>query len=524
MRPVLSYFQFKKFRFPKLVTYILSISALTMLIRVGGFFEKMALANFFGTGASLDAYIVAMQLPMMFYFTISALISPALFPIFVKYYRSGKSGEALGQATVWGLIFIGFLLIFIPASLFFTDPLVGILAPGFDDETAKTCASLMRILLPLSILLAILPMSNAMLNAQRIFTIPPIAEFIMKCTFLAGIVLFSTSLGIYGVAYAMCAATFIWLTINGAILWFKGRREESVWAFSRPDFKVAFFLMLAPCFGKLVSQISAIAENAICSGIQPGAITALSLSKKIVDLPLLAISLATGTVLYTYFSEYSSKGDMESLTRLLANGLRVMLLIFLPLAILTSILAEPIIAFVYQRGEFDQESTALVSTVLFWLAPSMVLYSIEMLLMRHYFSRQDVWTPILIGVLCVAVRLTLMLALISAWGIVAIAIAIVLSRLLKVLLLLGLAYKKQVITFQSLVCSEWLKLVPATLAAGIVALMISHGLQEVLPDSLFGRLAHLSLAGGGGILTYLFTLFLVRSRDSILFLQWIRSR
>ena len=57
--------------------------------------------------------------------------------------------------------------------------------------------------------------------------------------------------------------------------------------------------------------------------------------------------------------------------RTMANGLRQILLMLIPSAVIMAVLAEPITRLVYERGEFDAQATTLVSDAMFWWAFSL---------------------------------------------------------------------------------------------------------------------------------------------------------
>ena len=78
--------------------------------------------------------------------------------------------------------------------------------------------------------------------------------------------------------------------------------------------------------------------------------------------------------------------------RSLDRGLRLIFLLLLPAAAATLVLAEPITRLVFQRGEFDADSTpTLVATALFWFSFSLPFSGVNLLLTRTFFSLQRPW-------------------------------------------------------------------------------------------------------------------------------------
>ncbi len=85
--------------------------------------------------------------------------------------------------------------------------------------------------------------------------------------------------------------------------------------------------------------------------------------------------------------------DWEGLRALQGNGIRQIALLLIPAAAVTIALPEPITRLVYERGEFDAQSTDQVAEALFWFSFSLPFSGFNLLLTRTFFSLQRPWTP-----------------------------------------------------------------------------------------------------------------------------------
>ena len=79
-------------------------------------------------------------------------------------------------------------------------------------------------------------------------------------------------------------------------------------------------------------------------------------------------SVAVATVLFPALSRLVARQDWEGLRRTQGNGMRQIALLLIPAAAVTIALPEPITRLVYERGEFDAESTDQVAEALFWFS------------------------------------------------------------------------------------------------------------------------------------------------------------
>lgn len=496
MRPTIAHL-----KVPRIVGYISSLAALTVAVRIAGFFDKIVLTAFFDL-ANLEALFIAISLPMMTYSVVAAIVNPIVLPGFAGKLGAGDSRGAVRQLQGWLLVLIPLLLAVTGLIMLFPDAVATVLAPGFDLSRRQFCATLLLKLAPLNVVMGLVPLLSAFQNAQRAFSLPAFGELAMKVTATLFVLAMAKTWGMTAPVLGVAMGMLAYLAILAATSWKTCALRPSVAFLKEPEFKKMLVLMIAPCLGTVVARVGEIAERAAASTLAPGSVAALTLARKLVDLPLLIISLTAATVLFTYFAELNQAGDRREVARLMDTGMRIMILIFLPITILTCLLSEPIVSVVYQRGEFDAQAAYQVSQALFWLAPSMTFLALEMLLMRHFFSRLDVWTPTVIGLACVGGRIGLLWLLVGRWEIFGVALAITGSRIIKVaaLFLVMRKWRQPALVPQSL--ADCTKIAAAALAAGIACLAVLMMMNNALTSSTLSRASVIISAGGAGVAAY----------------------
>ena len=75
-------------------------------------------------------------------------------------------------------------------------------------------------------------------------------------------------------------------------------------------------------------------------------------------LPQGMFSVAVATVLFPQLARLAARGDYAGLQATIGVGLRQIALLLIPAGAAMLVLAEPMVRLVYERGEFDAESTA----------------------------------------------------------------------------------------------------------------------------------------------------------------------
>jgi putative peptidoglycan lipid II flippase len=137
-------------------------------------------------------------------------------------------------------------------------------------------------------------------------------------------------------------------------------------------------------------------------------------------LPQGMFSVAVATVVFPQLSRLASRRDTDQMRTVLGIGMRQIAFLLVPAAAATIVLARPIVEVLYERGEFDAQSTDLVTTALAVFAISLPLSGWNLILTRTFFSLQRPWLPttLALGALVVNVAVSLALYPIGIEGVV----------------------------------------------------------------------------------------------------------
>ena len=111
------------------------------------------------------------------------------------------------------------------------------------------------------------------------------------------------------------------------------------------------------------------------------------------------------------------------------------MLLTLPAAVAMLIIPVPIISTIFERGEFNAESTRQTAAALAGFAVGLPGYVLVRVLQPGYFAREDTKRPMIMALITVAVNIACSLALFPFFGHVGIAIATAISAWVNVALL-----------------------------------------------------------------------------------------
>jgi putative peptidoglycan lipid II flippase len=130
-----------------------------------------------------------------------------------------------------------------------------------------------------------------------------------------------------------------------------------------------------------------------------GSIPALGFAWRITIMPQAIIGQALGIAAFPTFATLAAQSALEKMRQILADTLRLIFFLSLPAAVLLMLLRRPIVAVLFQRGQFDAESTEFVAWALLFFAMSLIGLAAIEIIARAFYALEDTWTPVLVGAL-----------------------------------------------------------------------------------------------------------------------------
>jgi putative peptidoglycan lipid II flippase len=266
-----------------------------------------------------------------------------------------------------------------------------------------------QVLFPIVVLLGLNGLFVGILNAHDHFTIPAIAPLVWNLVIIAGLVglqpLFHGDDKLYAYAIGVLAGTAVQLAMTFPALRRIGYPVFRLSLPKRDDPRVrrVLVLMLPVSVGLGLINIDLLLNSQIGWLISDHAPRAIDAAFRIYMLPQGMFSVAVATVLFPQLSRLAARHDYAGLQAVTGVGIRQIALLLLPAAAAILAISTPIVRLVYQRGEFDAQSTTATAQALFWFAFSLPFNGWNLLLTRTFFSLQKPWllTTLALGSLVV---------------------------------------------------------------------------------------------------------------------------
>ena len=399
--------------------------AATALSRVLGLAREVVAASYFGASGRINAFTVAFQIPNLVRALVAdAALSSAFVPVFSELLEKGERKRAWRVAsTLFWLMLLG--LSALTALFILVSPwVIGIFGnPGNDRALA---VGLSRVLFPIVALLGVSGIVVGILNSYDHFTVPAVSPVFWNLAIIAGLAIGvpqadGSSAKLYVYAASILAATFIQVFLP--MPWLRGRdgRLQLVLDWRDPAVARVFKLMVPVTLGLGLINVNAVIDTFFASRlIDPNlAPTAIQKAFLVYMLPQGMFSVAIATVLFPSLSRFAARDDLDGFRRTVSGGLRQIAFLLVPAAVVSAVLAGPIIRILYQHGQWHPADTPVVAGALAAFSAGLVFNGAMLLLNRAFFSLQSNWLPttIALGNLFLNGLLDLAFYRFGVWGI-----------------------------------------------------------------------------------------------------------
>jgi putative peptidoglycan lipid II flippase len=397
-------------------------SAATALSRIAGLAREVVAAGYYGVAGPISAFTIAFQVPNLVRALFAdAALQPAFVPVFTDLVGRRQFKEAFRLASTL-LLLITMAMGALTAIFVLAAPvIVPLFAPGYEGRILDLTVSLSQILFPILILLGASGIVVGILNSYDRFGAFAISPFFWNVAIIVALVilkpLFSKPDQIYAYAIAILIGTAVQLAIPAWDL--RNTPFHFTWSFDwrNPGVRRVLLLMLPVTISLGLINFNALINSTFGSLVSTEAPAAIDKAFRLYQLPQGIFSVAIATVLFPTLARFANKKEFVNLRATLANGMRQILFVLLPATAVILALSHPIIRLVYQRGEFDQHDTQIVSVALFWFAFSLPTNGVYLLQTRTFFSLQKPWQATGLAVIDLVVSAAAAAALYKPFGI-----------------------------------------------------------------------------------------------------------
>lgn len=391
-------------------SFVVSIG--TMLSRVLGLARDVVLANLLGAAPNADAFFVAFKIPnFLRRLFAEGAFSQAFVPVLTETREQG-SHEAVRHLVDRVAGVLGGSLFVLTALAMVMAPWVALIfAPGFSRDVAKLAltADLIVWTFPYLFLISLTGFCGAILNTYGRFAVPAYTPVLLNLSLITAAVVWAPAMPepALGLAMGVTLAGVVQLLFQLPSLRALKLTPRPVWDTKDKGVKKILMLMVPALFGVSVSQINLLFDTVLASLLPDGSVAWLYYSDRLTELPLGVFAIAIATVILPTLSALNSRAEPEEFSQTLAWAMRNVLLIAVPATVALWLLAEPILATLFQYGAFTDRDVEMAAASLRAYTVGLGGFMLIKVLAPGYYARQDMKTPVKIGIIAMVSNMVL---------------------------------------------------------------------------------------------------------------------
>jgi putative peptidoglycan lipid II flippase len=441
----------------------------TLLSRLAGLLRESVVAGVFGANLLLDAFFVANRIPNVLR---ELLAEGALGSSFTKVFSSvweedPKRAHKLVWDSLWFFSILSFFICFL--GFYFAEELVLLFTfsrSHNDGLFFKETVTLTRILFPFMGLMTIGSIASGVLHHRGRFFFSAVSPMLLNLGYLIGALIFpsflfylahffpslnnlSSDLAIIGLALGVFLGGISQTAMQLGGIWktfIKGKWSRFTLS---SDLKKVLTLMGPMILGSGAGQINVLVNTNFAALLGEGAVSWLTFSFRLLQLPIGLFGVAIGTVALPSLTKSIKVYGMisQEVGSKLGEALKLVCLLMLPCFCFLYVNHKPIVELLYQHGQFDSKAAKGTAECLFAYSFSIIAYGSIKVLTAFYYAADKAKIAMLWGVFSIALNYFLNSVLATDSQGLALSASLVLN-LNAGFLLLGLMYQKIWISYK----------------------------------------------------------------------------
>lgn len=450
------------------------VGIITVVSKLFGLLRDLVIAKVYGTSITADAYNFAYLLTGNALILLGGLGGPfhsATIATLTKIKDNAKeSGSFL--IKIFTTTFL-ILLLITGLVLIFKDQIIHIILPagGLESSYKEKLWSLtimqLQIMSPLIIISGLLGILCGVANVYGGYFWPSFGPVLPSLSIIAFVFAYKDP----DIGFALGLGTLI-----GAALQLLVQMPYALKAGLYENLKIAFvknqkavseyYTFIGPAIiSTSIGQLTVYIDGYFCSGLPEGSWTATLFANRLIQLPLGVLVTSFLVPFFPRFSELAHGKNLDDLKRTSIMVIKSLWFLTLPIAVYLFLFAKPVVEIIFERGAFNERSTALTSSILVALLLSMIAYVARDTLTRVFYSLGDSKLPLLVAVFSILLKIGLNSVLVEKYQAPGIAFSTSLVTVFNFLFLAVLLRKK-------IGCLGWMKHFRTLIKMAIITLIM----------------------------------------------------
>jgi len=509
------------------------VSIAVMCSRLLGLVREQVFAGLFGAGFAYDSFVVAFRIPNLLRDLFGEGALSAAFVTVFSTYDTNKTKEETWRLASNVLTFIAILLSLLTLlAIYFTGPIVAVLAPDFSLIPGKTALTekLTVIMLPFLVFISLSAVVMGILNTKGRFFIPALASSFFNLGSVVGGVSLAFILprygqpAIVGMAFGTLIGGFLQLGVQLPSLYRTGFRYKLILKITDPGLGKTLRLMVPATIGLSATQINIFINTNFAASCAEGSVSWLNYAFRLVQLPIGLFGVALSIAMLPILAKQAAKKNIADMKETMVSSLTLVFALTLPATVGLIVLSEPIIRLIFEHGAFTQADTQATAQTLSLYALGLFAYSANKVFVPAFYAIDKTRYPVIASFMAVAINILIITFTIEHFQHLAIALSTSCTMLLN-FLFLGVVLNRKLDGFSlKKMFIGVVKIVTATVALLLLLLFIQPFFEIALSGNKFYQMISVLFLIGLAAFVYGLTLYLLKFQEITLLLDTLRRK
>ena len=326
----------------KVAKATLGLMVATIIAKILGFGRELVLASSYGASMYSDAYITAMNIPLVIFTIIGSTIGTVLIPMYFEVNNNLGENKALCFTNNIFNIVIGICILLAIVGFIFTEPLVKLFAMGFEGQTRKIAIDFTRITIIGIVFTGLSYIMTSYLHIKNNFTVPGLISVPKNIIIIISIILsakYNPYIMIWGTLIGI--STEFLFQLPYAI---KNGYKYQLYINIKDKYIKKTAMLIGPVLiGIGVNQINTMVDRTLASTLVEGSISALNYANKLNEFVRSLFIASVIAVIYPMLSRLSSEDNEEKFISSVVQSINSIVLLVIPISVGAMVLANPIV-------------------------------------------------------------------------------------------------------------------------------------------------------------------------------------
>ena len=331
----------------RIFSAMLVVVVMTVAVKFAAVVKELMVAEHFGTGAMVDAFLFAYLLPAFAINVLSGSFSAAMMPTYIR--TMDNKGKDAADKLFTSLMLIGVLFLIISTLVLavFAPALLSLLGAGFNEQTIVLTHDLFYWLLPIIVLTGCGHLFSSIINAGERFAIVALTPAITPIFTIIALTFFAEQWGIFALVAGAVIGAGIELLILIGVAARRGIPVLPRWNGMTEELRSVIGQYTPMIAGAFLMSSTALVDQSMAAMLESGSVATLNYANKVVAMILGIGSMALGTSVLPHFSRLVGSEDWAGLRHTFKTYTRLIIFTTVPITALLIHFSEPIADQIY---------------------------------------------------------------------------------------------------------------------------------------------------------------------------------